>query len=116
MQSYHGFASGTRYFFVLAVVSVLPIALFVLISSVSASTDVTRTSYITGLNSPRGLMINADGNLVIAEQGTGADDGRLLEAIDLNDDGDANDKGELKKIANGLPSSAAILRPPTWPA
>ena len=56
-------------FFVFAVVSVLPIALLVLISSVSASTDVTRTSYITRLNSPRGLMINADGNLVIAEQG-----------------------------------------------
>jgi hypothetical protein len=91
-------------FFVLAVVSVLTIALLVLISSVSASTDVTRTSYITRLNNPRGLMINAEGNLVIAEQGTGADDGRLLEAIDLNDDGDANDKGELKKIAEGLPS------------
>lgn len=30
--------------------------------------------------------------------------GRLLEAIDLNDDGDANDKGELKKIATALPS------------
>jgi hypothetical protein len=49
-------------------------------------------------------MINADGNLVIVEQGTGANDGRLLEAIDLNGDGDADDAGELTEVATGLPS------------
>ena len=84
--------------------SVLPLTLLVLISTASASSSDSRTSYITHLHSPRGLLINTDGHLVIAEQGTGEDDGRLLEARDLNDDGDANDKGELKKIAKGLPS------------
>ena len=91
-------------FFDLAVVSVLTITLLVLVSSDSASASVIRMPYITSLNSPRGLIINADGNLVIAEQGTGADDGRLLEAIDLNNDGDADDEGELTEITTGLPS------------
>jgi hypothetical protein len=90
--------------FSLVIASVLLITLLVLISFGSASASDSRTPYITHLHSPRGLLINTDGHLVIAEQGTGTDDGRLLEARDLNGDGDADDKGELKKIARHLPS------------
>lgn len=88
----------------LTVVSLLAVALLVLVSAHRASAQATKIPYITNLNGPRGLIFNAAGNLVIADQGTGMNDGRLLEAIDLNADGDANDAGEITEIAAGLPS------------
>lgn len=88
----------------LTVVSILAMALLVLGSANRASAQAPKIPYITNLNGPRGLILNAAGNLVIAEQGTGMNDSRLLEAIDLNADGDADDEGELTEIATGLPS------------
>ena len=88
----------------LTVVSILAMALLVLGSANRASAQAPKIPYITNLNGPRGLIFNAAGNLVIAEQGTGMNDSRLLEAIDLNADGDADDEGELTEVATGLPS------------
>jgi hypothetical protein len=88
----------------LATVSACVLTLCVFASTDSAIADAIRKPYITGLNGPRGLIINADGHLVIAEGGTGVDDGRVLEASDLNSDGDAEDEGEITKVATGLPS------------
>jgi hypothetical protein len=79
-------------------------ALLVLGSANRARAQATKIPYIINLDGPRGLILNAAGNLVIAEQGTGMNDSRLLEAIDLNTDGDADDEGELTEIATGLPS------------
>lgn len=88
----------------LTVVSILAMALLVLGSANRARAQTTKIPYITNLNGPRGLILNAAGHLVIAEQGTGMNDSRLLEATDLNADGDADDEGELTEIATGLPS------------
>src|SRR5688572_14508071 len=91
-------------FISLTVVSILVLALLVLISPNRASAQATKIPYITNLNSPRGLIFNTTGNLVVADQGTGMNDSRLLEAIDMNADGDADDEGELAEIARALPS------------
>jgi len=91
-------------FISLTVISILVLALLVLISPNRASAQATKIPYITNLNGPRGLIVNAAGNLVVADQGTGMNDSRLLEAIDMNADGDADDEGELAEIARALPS------------
>lgn len=69
-----------------------------------ALADATKTTWFAGLNNPGGIIVNAAGDVVLTEGGTGNNDARLLATRDLNADGDAMDAGEMSIIADGLPS------------
>lgn len=73
----------------------------------SATADAIKTTWVSGLKNPRGLAVNSVHDVLIAEQGTGANDARLLSTRDLNGDGDAMDAGEISVIAENLPSVLA---------
>lgn len=60
--------------------------------------------YATNLSAPRGLTIDPDGNLVVAEQGAGNMDGQLTRLIDLDGDLMADNGAEMKAVVNGIPS------------
>ncbi|MEE8376514.1 MAG: hypothetical protein V3S26_09365 [Acidimicrobiia bacterium] len=58
---------------------------------------------LTGLQNPRGVALDAEGGLLVAEAGSGDDavdvrqrSGRLTRFIDLNGDGDFKDPGETE--------------------
>ncbi len=70
---------------------------------------------ITSLANPRGVAIDADGGLLIAEAGNGADTvdvtlrtGRLTRFVDRNDDGDFVDPGEVEPWFEHLPTYNAM--------
>ncbi len=67
--------------------------------------DYTVTPYASGLSSPRGLTLDAAGNVVVAVQGTGQMDSAIVRLRDLDADGVSNPT-EWKYAASGLPSSA----------
>ena len=62
--------------------------------------------YATGLHQPRGLTIDPNGHLVVAEQGTGNNDAQLTRLMDLDGNGMADNGAELRPVASGLPSAA----------
>jgi glucose/arabinose dehydrogenase len=62
--------------------------------------------YATGLHQPRGLTFDPNGNLVVAEQGTGFNDAQLTRLMDLDGNGMADNGAEIKPLAVGLPSAA----------
>ena len=67
--------------------------------------DYTVTPYATGLNSPRGLTLDVEGNVVVAVQGTGQKDSGVIRLRDLDADGVSNPT-EWKHALSGLPSTA----------
>jgi hypothetical protein len=70
---------------------------------------------LTGLRNPRGVALDAEGGLLVAEAGLGDDaadirerSGRLTRFIDRNGDGDFEDPGEVEPWAEHLPSYNAM--------
>lgn len=76
------------------VLSILVLALPALLSANRASAQAPKMPDSTH------LVLNAAGHLVIADQGTGMNDSRLPEAVDLN----ADSENALTEIARDLPS------------
>ncbi len=76
---------------------------------------VTIELILTGLRNPRGVALDAEGGLLVAEAGLGDDagdvrerSGRLTRFIDRNGDGDFEDPGEVEPWAEHLPSYNAM--------
>ncbi len=76
---------------------------------------VTVEVILTGLRNPRGVALDAEGGLLVAEAGLGDDatdvrerSGRLTRFIDRNGDGDFADPGEVEAWAEHLPSYNAM--------
>jgi hypothetical protein len=70
---------------------------------------------LTGLRNPRGVALDAEGGLLVAEAGLGDDaadirerSGRLTRFIDRNSDGDFADTGEAEPWFEHLPSYNAM--------
>jgi len=70
---------------------------------------------LTGLRNPRGVALDAEGGLLVAEAGLGDDaadvrerSGRLTRFIDRNGDGDFEDPGETEPWFEHLPSYNAM--------
>lgn len=70
---------------------------------------------LSGLDNPRGIALGPDGELYLAEAGTGYDSvdptkltGRLSVAADLNGDGDLVDPGEVDRWFNHFPTYNAL--------
>lgn len=70
---------------------------------------------LTGLENPRGVAIGPNGELFVAEAGTGrysadpaSGDGKFTRFTDINDDGDFNDTGEAERWFSHLPSYNAL--------
>ncbi len=91
----------------LAVFSALVGLLALNASTPNVLAEATKTVWVADLNNPGQVTVNSDGDIVIAEGGTGVNDGRILATRDLNADGDAMDAGEMTVIADGLPSISA---------
>lgn len=76
---------------------------------------------LTGLDNPRGVVVLADGSLMVAEAGIGlkSDDpqeltGRLTHFQDTNKDGDYSDEGERVVWLDNLPTYNALSEYSTW--
>jgi DNA-binding beta-propeller fold protein YncE len=76
---------------------------------------VTVEVILTGLQNPRGIALDAQGGLLVAEAGSGNDpvdvrqrSGRLTRFIDRNGDGDFSDPGETKPWFEHLASYNAM--------
>ncbi len=70
---------------------------------------------LTGLENPRGVAVDTDGGLLIAEAGSGEDaadvtlrTGKLTRYLDSNGDGDFDDPGEVEPWFQHLPSYNAM--------
>ena len=70
---------------------------------------------LTNLDNPRGVVVKADGTLLVAEAGTGYDavdptemTGKLTAFTDLNGDGDFDDPGEVDRWFRYLPTYNAL--------
>ncbi len=70
---------------------------------------------LTGLENPRGVAIGPNGELFVAQAGTGryssdpaSGDGKLTRFTDINGDGDFNDTGEAERWFSHLPSYNAL--------
>ena len=95
---------------------VCPLALSACGGSESDPGGVVRIEVIlTGLDNPRGVGIDAQGALLVAEAGTGRDPadvtlrtGRLTRFFDRNDDGDFSDPGEVEPWFEHLASYNAM--------
>lgn len=95
---------------------VCPLALSGCGGSESDAADMVRIEVIlTGLDNPRGVGIDAQGALLVAEAGTGRDPadvtlrtGRLTRYSDLNADGDFSDPGEVEPWFEHLASYNAM--------
>jgi len=80
-------------------------------SSESATVDVI----LTDLRNPRGVVVDAEGGVLVAEAGLGDDaadvtqrTGRLTRFIDRNNDGDFGDPGEIERWFEHLASYNAM--------
>jgi len=76
---------------------------------------VTVEVILTGLQNPRGVALDAEGGLLVAEAGSGDDavdvrqrSGRLTRFIDRNGDGDFTDPGEIEPWFEHLASYNAM--------
>ena len=81
----------------------------------SSDPPVTVTVILTGLQNPRGVALDAEGGLLVAEAGSGDDavdvrerSGRLTRFIDRNSDGDFKDPGETEPWFEHLASYNAM--------
>ncbi|HYI16717.1 MAG TPA: ScyD/ScyE family protein [Thermomicrobiales bacterium] len=94
-------SSSTRVFIWLSFVVLLLVPL-----STQAQEGYVVTTYASGLQSPRGLTLDTDGNLVAAlvGSGTGYRDARVVRFRDRNGDGQANNGAEIKDLVNNLPT------------
>jgi sugar lactone lactonase YvrE len=63
--------------------------------------------YATGLQHPRGLTFDANGNLVVATEGTGNGDGAIWRLSDLNGNGMIDNESEVKPLSVNMPSWGA---------
>ena len=77
--------------------------------------EVTVEVILTGLQNPRGVSLDAEGGLLVAEAGSGDDapdvrqrSGRLTRFIDRNGDGDFTDPGETEPWFEHLASYNAM--------
>ncbi len=76
---------------------------------------VTVEVILTGLQNPRGVALDAEGGLLVAEAGTGVDtvdvrqqSGKLTRFIDRSGDGDFTDPGETEPWFEHLPTYNAM--------
>lgn len=66
--------------------------------------DYQVSNYATGLNGPRGLTWDANGNLVVAEAGPAGGTGSIVSLRDTNGNGMIDNESEMKALINGIPS------------
>lgn len=92
---------STRLLASLAVVVLLLVPL-----TAQAQDEYVVTPYAWGLESPRGLTLDADGNVVAAMVGSGSGfrDARIVRFRDLDGDGQASNGAEMKDLINNLPT------------
>lgn len=71
----------------------------------------TTTRVASGLQNPRGVAVLPDGRLVVVEAGNGIETtdaaqetGRVSVFVDLNEDGDYDDAGEIDPVVSQIPS------------
>lgn len=83
--------------------------------SLDSPTPVTAEVILTGLRNPRGVAVDSDGGILVAEAGLGDDPvdvtkrtGRLTRFIDRNGDGDFADPGETEPWFEHLASYNAM--------
>lgn len=62
-------------------------------------------TYASGLNRPRGLALDLNGNLLVADNGTGNFDSSIMRLQDLNGDFMANNGAEMRVVVSDLPST-----------
>lgn len=62
-------------------------------------------TYASGLNRPRGLALDLNGNLLVADNGTGNFDSSIMRLQDLNGDYMANNGAEVRVVVSDLPST-----------
>ena len=84
-------------------------------SRISDATVVTVEVILTGLQNPRGVALDSEGGLLVAEAGSGNDpvdsrqrSGGLTRFIDRNGDGDFTDSGEIEPWFEHLASYNAM--------
>jgi hypothetical protein len=99
----------------MAMVVSAPLAACTISGSSDPLSTVTVEVILTGLRNPRGVALDAEGGLLVAEAGLGDDagdvrerSGRLTRFIDRNGDGDFEDPGEVEPWAEHLPSYNAM--------
>jgi sugar lactone lactonase YvrE len=76
------------------------------IGAAAQGDEYTVMPYATGLNHPRGLTWDPNGNLVVATEGTGNGDGAIWRLSDRNGNGWIDNESEVKPVAVNLPSWA----------
>jgi hypothetical protein len=83
------------------------VVLLVMPGAATAQEEYVVTPYAWGLQTPRGLSIDANGHLIAALVGSGEGhrDARVVRLQDLNGDGEASNGAEIQDLVNGLPTS-----------
>src|SRR5689334_21593159 len=74
------------------------------IGAAAQGDEYTVMPYATGLNHPRGLTWDPNGNLVVATEGTGNGDGAIWRLSDRNGNGWIDNESEVKPVAVNLRS------------